>query len=140
VTALVDTAVLSLAFRRRDPALRSPAEQAVVQRLARLVDDDEAAVIGMIRQELLSGVRGPKDFQKLRTVLDGLIYIRVDAADHDLAAESFNRCRSRGVAATDVDMLICAVAERRGLPVYTTDGGFEEYARVLNIRLEPIPR
>jgi predicted nucleic acid-binding protein len=138
VTALVDTSALSLAFRRRRPDLRSPAEHSVVQRLTRLVDNDEAAIIGMVRQELLSGVRSADQFHALRKVLDGLVSVTVDVADHDLAAEYFNRCRARGVAATDVDMLVCAAAAGRGLPVFTTDGDFQRYATILNIRLEPV--
>lgn len=139
MTVLVDTSVLSVALRRQRPDLRSPAEQAVADRLIRLSDDDEAAIIGMVRQELLSGVRHAEQFERLRTLLDGFVYVPVTAADHDLAAEQFNRCRSKGVAATDIDMLVCAAAVRRALPVFTTDGDFERYAKVLNFRIEPLP-
>ena len=114
--------------------------QALVERLLALSDDDEAAVIGMIRQELLSGVRHAAQFAKLRTVLDGFLNVPVTTADHDLAAEFFNRCRTRGVAATDVDMLICATAARRRMSVLTTDVDFQRYAQVLNVNLTPLPR
>ena len=139
MTALVDTSVLSLALRRRKRDLLAPTERVVVDRLTSLSDNDEAAVIGMVRQELLGGVRHAEQFQALRMVLDGFVYVAVEVADHDLAAEFFNRCRTRGVAATDIDMLICAAAARRDLPVFTTDGDFERYAKLLNFRLEPIP-
>ena len=140
MTVLVDTSVLSLALWRRTPARRTPAERAVVERLLALSDDDEAALIGMVRQELLSGVRHAAQFAKLQTVLDGFLNVPVETPDHDLAAEFFNRCRTRGVAATDVDMLLCAAAARRGLPIFTTDGDFQRYADVLNVKLEPPPR
>ena len=140
MTVLVDTSVLSLALRRRSGARRTPADQAVVERLLKLSDDDEAAVIGMVRQELLSGVRHAAQFAKLQAVLDGFVTVPVAAADHDLAAEFFNRCRTRGVAATDVDMLVCATAARRQMPVFTTDGDFRRYADALNVKLEPLPR
>ena len=140
MTVLVDRSVLSVALRRRVSARRTPAEQALVGRLLALSDDDEAAVIGMVRQELLSGVRHAAQFAQLRTVLDGFLNVLVDTADHDLAAEFFNRCRTRGLAATDVDMLLCAAAARRGMPVLTTDGDFQRYAHVLNVKLEPLPR
>jgi predicted nucleic acid-binding protein len=139
MTVLVDTSVLSLALRRRRPDQRTPVQQAIVDRLIRLLDNDQAAIIGMVRQELLSGVRHAEQFARLQTVLDGFVPVAVSTPDHDLAAGFFNRCRSRGVAATDVDMLICAAAERRGLPVFTTDPDFGRYADVVGIKLEPIP-
>jgi predicted nucleic acid-binding protein len=139
MSVLVDTSVLSLALRRRRPDERTKVQQAIVDRLTRLSDDDEAAIIGMVRQEVLSGVRHAGQFARLQSVLDGFVPVAVTPPDHDLAAEFFNGCRSDGVAATDVDMLICAAAFRRGLTVFTTDADFVRYADIVGIRLEPIP-
>jgi predicted nucleic acid-binding protein len=46
-----------------------------------------------------------------------------------------NVCRKRGVAATSVDLLICAVALRNKWSVFTTDRDFERYSRMLGVKL-----
>src|SRR5438552_17962947 len=84
-------------------------------------------------------VRHEEQLAKLQTVLDGFVNVTVVTPDHDLAAEFFNRCRGGGVAATDVDMLICAAAARRGLPVFRTDGDFERYGKIRGVTLVSIP-
>ena len=48
---IVDTSVWSLALRRKQPA-----SDAINAELARLIDEGEALIAGLIRQELLSGV------------------------------------------------------------------------------------
>jgi len=40
-----------------------------------------------------------------------------------------------GLAATPVDMLICAISLRLHLPVFTSDADFSRYAQMLPLRL-----
>ena len=61
---LVDTAVWSLAFRRQGKS-----DPQVVAELASLIEDGRVAIVGPIRQELLSGIREEAQFSKLRKVL-----------------------------------------------------------------------
>ncbi len=56
-------------------------------------------------------------------------------ADFERAAEHYNACRARGVHGLNTDFLICAVAERRNLPILTTDTDFIRFAAVLPITL-----
>jgi predicted nucleic acid-binding protein len=49
-----------------------------------------------------------------------------------------NQCRSRGVAGPAIDFLICAVAQRRGWQVLTTDKDFERYGKVLGLQLHVV--
>jgi predicted nuclease of predicted toxin-antitoxin system len=51
------------------------------------------------------------------------------------AAEHFNTCRAQGVQGSNTDFPICAVAERRSLPILTTDTDFTRLARILPITL-----
>jgi predicted nucleic acid-binding protein len=92
-------------------------------------------VIGPIRQELLSGLRTVEMFGKVRDRLRDFPDELLTTADFEQAAESHNRCRQSGVSGSAVDFLICAAALRRGLAVFTTDGDFAHYARVLGVRL-----
>jgi predicted nucleic acid-binding protein len=91
--------------------------------------------MGPIRQEILSGVRLSRDFITLQRVLSGFESLEVQETDYDQAAGYFNACQSHGITASDVDMLICAVAARNRVPVFTTDNDFKLYAERLPVRL-----
>lgn len=130
---LVDTSVLSLALRRRRRELLTLEQQRRVATFVALSDRGEVVLLGIIRQELLSGIRHREQFERLQLVLDGYDYLEVGIRDYDLAAEFTNRCRAAGTAAGDIDMLICAVAAREAIDVFTVDDDFERYARVLGI-------
>ena len=41
-----------------------------------------------------------------------------------------NQCRSRGIAGSAADFLICAAAHRRGWAILTIDRDFQNYASV----------
>ena len=69
----------------------------------------KVVLIGVIRQELLSGLRHQAQFDKLRGILDGYDYFDVTLADHDVAAECFNTCRAAGIAAGDIDDMLIRV-------------------------------
>ena len=127
---LVDTSVWSLALRRR-----ARSEEPAVEELRSLVDEGRVAMIGPIRQELLSGIRTTGSFERLRDHLRPYSDERLETADFERAAEHFNTCRARGVQGSNTDLLICAVAERRNLPILTTDADFTRFAAVLPITL-----
>ncbi len=127
---LVDTSVWSLALRRRAAASRPEVEE-----LRSLIDEGRVAMIGPIRQELLSGIRTVEAFERLRDHLRPYPDEPLETADFERAAEHFTTCRARGVQGSNTDFLICAVAERRNLPILTTDADFPRFAAVVPITL-----
>jgi predicted nucleic acid-binding protein len=131
---LVDTPVWSLALRRKRGDL-SPQEQRLTGALAELIREGRVQMVGVVRQELLSGIREEERFRKLRDYLRAFEDPPLEAADYEEAAGMNNRCRSKGVAGSAIDFLICAVAVRRGWQVFTTDRDFQRYAGVLNVKL-----
>jgi predicted nucleic acid-binding protein len=131
---LVDTAVWSLALRRKPHQLNEH-ETLLVDELTALGREGRARIIGLVRQEVLSGIKTQREFDKLRQKLSTLRDEPVDTQDHEAAAEAGNKCRTRGIAVSTVDILICAVAQRRGMPIFTTDPDFSRYARVLALTL-----
>lgn len=135
---LVDTTVWSLALRRRSDQLSS-LERGLVEHWAELVISGRAVLAGPIRQEILSGIRSPEVFEALRAKLLPFRYLEVLPQDYDQAALFFNLCRSKGVAGSHVDMLLCAVAYRYDVPIFSTDGDFPLYAPHLPIRLYKPP-
>jgi predicted nucleic acid-binding protein len=133
LNVLVDTSVWSLALRRKGHASPSP----WVAVLADLVHDGRALIMGPVRQELLSGVRTPNQFDVLREHLRAFPDVELGTGDYEEAASFSNRCRAAGVQGSSVDFLICAVATRRALAIFTTDEDFEHYARILPLTLHP---
>jgi predicted nucleic acid-binding protein len=106
-----------------------------VERWIALVGEGRATLIGPIRQEILSGIRQPEIFETLRNRLAAFDDLPLQPHDYEEAARLFNYCRSRGIIGTPVDLLICAVADRLDLAIFTTDRDFDLYAKHLSIRL-----
>ena len=126
---LVDTSVWSLALRRR--ALAHPA----VDELRRLVSHGRAALVGPVRQELLSGIRDRASYERLRDHLRAFSDEPITSADYERAADCFNLCRTKGIQGSNTDFLLCAVAERCRFPILTTDEDFLRFRRVLPVLL-----
>ena len=127
---IVDTSVWSLALRRQRT---SPSAE--TRELAELVREGRAALLGLIRQELLSGVRVDQQFETLRDHLRAFPDVPLEVDDYEDAASFFNKCRARGIQGSNTDYLICAAAVRRGFGILTTDTDFAHFARVLPIEL-----
>ncbi len=134
MNVLVDTPVWSLALRRKTVDLSAP-ELLLTQALAELIRDGRAQLTGVVRQELLSGIREGERFRKLRDYLRAFDDPQLEPADYEAAAEMHNRCRSRGIAGSAIDFLICAIADRRHWQIFTTDRDFEQYGKVLGLNL-----
>jgi predicted nucleic acid-binding protein len=131
---LVDTSVWSLALRRKREVLNS-SEKSVVAELTTLIQEGRAGIIGLIRQELLSGLKSLEQYEKLRTPLRSFPDEILDTVDHEEAAKAGNACRTKGIAVSAVDALLCAIAIRRDWTIFTTDPDFRRYAKVLPIKI-----
>jgi predicted nucleic acid-binding protein len=100
-----------------------------------LIQEFRATIIGPIRQELLSGIKERAQYELLRERLRAFPDLPLRTQDYELAAEFFDSCRAKGVQGSNTDFLICAVAARRRLSIFTTDQDFENYSRVLGVAL-----
>jgi predicted nucleic acid-binding protein len=136
VKVLVDTSVWSLALRRRS----LDREGGIVRELGRLIADFEVAMIGPIRQELLSGIREEGQYLALREKLRAFPDMRLESADFEMAARFFNHGRAEGVQGSNTDFLLCAVGHLRGMPIFTTDKDFDAYSRTLGVKLHRPPK
>ena len=127
---IVDTSVWSLALRRDKDDSPAP-----VQELRHIIRDHRTQMIGPIRQEILSGVRSKSQFKKLRKHLESFPDLPILTEDYVTAAQFFNHCRSKGIQGSNTDFLICAVAVRNKLSIYTTDKDFEIFSKYIQIVL-----
>lgn len=105
-----------------------------------LVNGGRACLIGLIRQEILSGIRSQAQFEKIRMLLRSFVDVPVSTSDYEAAAAASNHCKSKGITASVVDCLICTVAQTRSLAIFTTDEDFDYLARLLPIRLHKVRR
>ena len=134
MSLLVDTCIWSLSLRRRNGDL-SRKELAAVNELRAAIEKGDARILGIVRQELLSGIKSQQQFQTLKETLSAFPDVDVESADYVEAARLANVCRSKGVAAHVVDMLLCAIAERHGWEIFTSDPDFERYSKLIGVRL-----
>jgi hypothetical protein len=124
VKVLVDTCVWSLSLRRRKgTAGLSEQEQRLVAALSEGVRDGRIAMVGPVRQELLSGISDTQQFEKLRSTLEAFADEPLTTAIYVEAARLDNLCRKRGVQCAEVDMLLCAAALHYGWTILTSDAG-----------------
>ncbi len=134
---LVDTSIWSLALRR-DAKNLNPSEQLFVKEWAHLVKTGEASLIGIIRQEILSGIRSQKTFDAIQNELSHFPVIEILPEDYDMAAVFFNTCRAYGITGETIDFLICAVASRSRIPIFTTDPDFTHYVAHIPVTLHRV--
>ena len=131
---LVDTPVWSLALRRRAVDLGQQ-ERRLTQALYELVREGRVQLLGVTRQEVLSGIRDELQFHRIRNDLRAFADVSLEVGDYEEAAQMSNKCRSAGIAGTSIDMLICAVSFHHGWQIFSTDRDFSHYASVLPIQL-----
>jgi predicted nucleic acid-binding protein len=133
VKIILDTGAWSEFFRRSQ---RPPTP--IAQEVARLIRADVIQMLGPIRQEILSGVRPDNRFTQLRDYLRFFTNLPLDEQDDELAADFYNTCRNRGFQGTGTDLLMCAVAVRHKMKIFTLDNDFANYATCLPIRLHQL--
>ncbi len=127
---LVDTPIWSYAFRSKNEAY-----QVEIDELIALIQDQRALLIGPIRQEILSGYSDLQQFSKIREKLSYFDNTAIEDSDYELAAEFSNRCRKEGIQGSHIDFLICAVARKRDVAIFTTDKDFDHYKKVIPVKL-----
>ena len=136
--ALVDTCVWSLALRRSEKHL-NVRETHTLKLLKEAILEGRARMLGVIRQELLSGIRHKEQFEATLAATRSFADISLEIADYEEAAVASNHCRAVGIAGSPVDFLLCAVAMRRSWAILTTDKDFARYQKQLPFALMSDP-
>lgn len=126
----VDTPIWSFAFRSKSTGFENH-----VENLKTLIIEQRVVIIGAIRQEVLSGYSDLAKFDTLKNKLKYFENALIIDDDTIQAAEFYNICRKNGVQGSHIDFLICAVAVRLGVEIYTTDKDFVNYQQYLLIKL-----
>ena len=134
MNVLVDTCIWSLALRRNTPG----AQIAHLEEFKELIIEARVQLIGPVRQEILSGVRSERQFEQLKEHLAAFPDLPITTEDFEQAARFFNLARSRGIQGSNTDFLICSVAARHNLSIFTVDQDFELFRTVLPLHLHEL--
>lgn len=129
-------------LRRRSTAVLNREEESIHASLIEAIQDGRVAMIGPIRQEVLSGIKDEAQFVKLCAALGAFPDAELTTFHYEEAARLFNLCRSRGVECGATDILICTLAIQMQWSILTSDRGLMrsiEALRSEGFAIEAIP-
>ncbi|MBN2037032.1 MAG: PIN domain-containing protein [Chitinispirillaceae bacterium] len=129
MNVLVDTCVWSYALRHKKPNIE------IKEKLKDIISDGRLAIIGPIRQEILSGVSSENQFESLKEHLSPFEDIPLHSNHFITAAEFHNICMKKGIQGSHTDFLICSISYLEKLKIFTTDLDFTKYKKHLPIEL-----
>ena len=127
---LVDTDVWSEAFRK---AGEENSEE--VLRLRDLIIDGRVQMIGLIRMEVLSGIRDLNRFEAFSEKLSVFPDRNLDTEIFITAAKLLNLCRKNGIQGSMTDFIICACSILWECPILTKDNDYKHYSKFVPIEL-----
>jgi hypothetical protein len=124
---LVDSSVWIEAFRRNG-------EVNVKLALKGLLDEFEAAWCSIVKLEVMGGARVDERAMMVRR-FETIPYLQVTEKDWEWAVSASWRLQEKGHVVKSTDLLVAAVAERRGIRVFARDKHFDVMRDVLGIAL-----
>ena len=126
---LIDTSVWIFTLRKNPiPGLK--------RRIDRLLAENAVAIMGMIKLELLGGVKTEAEHHRLRSRLDALHIIETDAGLWDEASVLAFQLRRQGLTIPYTDLLIASGALRANAIIIHADRHFDEIARRSPLQVE----
>jgi predicted nucleic acid-binding protein len=129
---LVDTPIWSLAFRKKEI---NKANNITINNLINLIQEKQIAIIGSIRQEVLSGISDKNKFFEIKNKLSVFSDYIIQTEHYEFAAECSNECRRNGIQGSHTDFLICAVSIKNDWEIFTEDTDFLEYEQHIPIKI-----
>jgi len=133
---IIDTSVWSEALRRKKNTVNS--SETVVRKI--IENDDEIVLLGIILQEILTGISNKKLFTEIKDILDDFVYLDITKNDYIYASELSNKCRSKGIIAGSIDFLIAGSAIRNELQLVTFDKDFVNISKHTDLKILDINR
>lgn len=131
IKLLIDTSVWSEALRRKEKSLNS--SETLVRRI--IENNDEIIIIGIILQEILSGITNEKLFSEIQNILNDFSYVEITKMDYIYAAELRNKCKKKGITACSFDFLIASMAISNKLTLVTYDNDFKNISKYTELKI-----
>ena len=111
-------------------------DRRTVPRVDRLLEDGVVAFVGPIRAEVLSGARTSAEYERLRSLFDGLVAVPDPPAMWERVAECRFALARGGHQVELVDIAIAVATFARGFRLLTRDRDFERIRMVVPIELD----
>jgi predicted nucleic acid-binding protein len=92
-------------------------------------------MIGVIRMEILCGVRDEKIFNSLLRSLEAFPDGALNSDIFVTAARFLNLCRSKGIQGSNNDFIVCACSMLWKMPILSKDKDYVRYRKILPIEL-----
>ena len=100
-----------------------------------LIDGESICTTGLVLQELLQGLLGPKTPALIAERFAAADWISPTRSDHLEAANIRNACRRRGIQVGTIDALLARLCISRSLTMLTTDRDFELVAGLFPLKV-----
>jgi hypothetical protein len=126
---LIDTSVWIFALRKNSIS-------EIRDRVNTLLAVNAVAIVGIIKLELLGGVKTEDEFQRLRNRLDTLQIIETNARLWDKASVLAYELRRKGLTVPSTDILIAATALQTDATVLHADHHFDKIAARTSLQVE----
>ena len=130
MNVIVDTPIWSLVLRREKPNTKL---QSI---FSKLLEEGRIVLPGIIKQELLSGIKNKTQFNSLSEKLIHFPEVLASGTDHILAATFFNDCQKSGIQGSHIDFLIVAIAINNSVSIFTSDKDFKHYRKHIPFELQ----
>ena len=105
---------------------------------ALIENDEDLCLCGVILAEVLQGIRSDKDFARTKEYFGDLIFLPMDQATFQRAAEIYRTLRKKGVTIRKpVDCMIASVAIEYDIPLLHNDRDFDHIAGHCRLKVAP---
>ena len=126
---LIDTSVWIFALRKQfNPFIKEYVDQ--------LLKDHIVLINGMIKLELLGGVKTEKEFNRLKSRLDALEEIEIDTSAWEIAYRIAFNLRQSGITVPYTDILIASSAIKSNAILVHIDKHFDMIAHYTNLKVK----
>lgn len=86
--------------------------------------NEDIAVCGVVRAELLHGAVSAKDFANITTMLEAFDEFNLAISDWQILGDNLYNLRKKGISIPFSDAIIATTAIKYGIPVWTGDKHF----------------
>ncbi|OGT37709.1 MAG: twitching motility protein PilT [Gammaproteobacteria bacterium RIFCSPHIGHO2_12_FULL_37_14] len=127
---LVDTTVWIDFFSERDSSQ--------AKHLASLIEQqDELCVCGIVLTEILQGIKNPAEYQKVKNLMESLLFLDMTKHTYILAADIYRSLRAKGITIRKtLDCMIAAVAIEHRASLLHHDRDFDPIEKYCHLRVE----
>ena len=128
---IIDTSVWSEALRRKKNTINS--SETIIRKI--IEKDIEILLLGIILQEILSGISNEKLYNEIKKILDDFVYLKTTKNDYIYASELSNKCRSNGIKAGSIDYFIASTTIQNDLHLVTYDKDFVNISKYTDLKI-----